>query len=192
MIGALRGIISQSKANPVILFAGDVGYAVYIPNRLLTHIDNTSSTTLFIHTHVREDALDLFGFETQEDLKLFELLISVSGIGPKTALGIIDQGADAIESAVRDSDVAFFTAIPRVGKKNAQKIIIELKNKLGSIGDLDLSGADSSQTKDIIDALVTMGFTKPEVSSVALQVIKLNLSLEESIRRALKLLVRHL
>ena len=117
---------------------------------------------------------------------MFKLLLTVSGIGPKTALTIIDRGVPAVTGAVQKSDVDFFTTIPRLGKKNAQKIIIELKQKLGSITDLDLSEYTSSETKEILDALSSMGFARIE----AIQVIKTLPSdlttLEQKIRYCLK------
>src|SRR3989339_1436249 len=127
MIGALRGKIFSKSQNSVILFAGDVGYTVFVTNRFLEKTKTDTDAFLFIHTHIRDDVFDLFGFPTTQELHLFKLLLTVSGIGPKTALAIIDRGVLAVTQAVQQSDVDFFTTIPRLGKKNAQKIIIELK-----------------------------------------------------------------
>ena len=169
MIGALKGTIYSKSQNSIILFTGGcVGYFVYVTNRFLEESKTESETFLFIHSHIREDAFDLFGFPTQQELHMFKLLLTVSGIGPKTALTIIDRGVPAVTGAVQKSDVDFFTTIPRLGKKNAQKIIIELKQKLGSIADLDLSEYASSETKEILDALSSMGFVRNE----ALRAIK--------------------
>jgi len=162
MIGALKGTIYSKSQNSIILFTGGVGYFVYVTNRFLEESKTDSEAFLFIHSHIREDAFDLFGFPTQQELHMFKLLLTVSGIGPKTALTIIDRGVPAVTGAVQKSDVDFFTTIPRLGKKNAQKIIIELKQKLGSIADLDLSEYASSETKEILDALSSMGFVKNE------------------------------
>lgn len=185
MIGKLTGMV-ESISNPIIVDVHDVGYVVHVPERLLSTLKATKKITLYIHTHVREDALDLYGFASPEDLALFDLLLTVSGIGPKTALSVIDRGADAIAHAVRTSDVDFFTAIPRLGTKNAQKIIIELKQKLGSAKALDLSGA-TGETKEITEALMSMGFDRSEIKEITKK-LDGDKTMEEKIRHALKLL----
>lgn len=188
MIGALRGEIFSSLANQLILMVHDVGYRVSVPEKIISTNRNRNNITLFIHTHVRDDALDLYGFETHEELVLFELLITVSGIGPRTALAIIDRGVAAVQKAVTTADVTFFTTIPRLGTKNAQKIIIELKNKLGSIADLDLAGSTTGDTKDILDALTGMGFGRTEALEAMKQVDPNLTRVEDKIRQALKFL----
>ena len=184
MIGLLKGTIAKRK-NPMILLVGGVGYAVHVPEGIVSHTHQNEECTLYTHTHVTDDAITLFGFTKEEDLALFELLLTVSGIGPKTALAIIDRGALPIRKAINESDVDFFTMIPRLGKKNAQKIIIELRTKLGSIAELDLT-ADNSETKQIRDALESMGFARGEIME-ALKTDK-GTTVEEKIREALKFL----
>lgn len=151
--------------------SGGVGYKVSTPINLITPIITNSPISLFIHTHVKEDALDLYGFPTQEEISMFELLLGVSGIGPKTALNIFSNGKlPKIKEAIVKGDVEFFTTVPRLGRKNAQKIIIELRSKLGSLTDLDLT-AEGSETKEIVDALKTFGFSMGEAKE-ALKFIK--------------------
>lgn len=186
MIGKLTGIIDDNKTNPLIVDVAGVGYLVSVPEKFLASIKLGRPHTLFIHTHVREDALDLYGFSTAQEIALFNLLLTVSGIGPRTALLVVDRGVDLVETAVRKSDVDFFTTIPRLGTKNAQKIIIELKSKLGSSKALNLAG-DSSETKEVVDALLSMGFDKHEVRKVLEKVGEEN-SVEQKVRIALKLL----
>lgn len=186
MIGALKGTVFSKSQNSVILFAGSVGYNVFVTNKFLEEIKTDKEVFLFIHSHIRDDAFDLFGFSTRQELSLFTLLLTVSGIGPKTALTVIDKEVENIEQAIRTSDVDFFVTVPRLGRKNAQKIIIELKQKLGSIVDLDLSGRDASETKELMDALSSMGFAKPEVlRSIKTLPPQMKL-LEEKIRHCLK------
>lgn len=188
MIGALHGIADLPTTNPLLLMVGGVGYRIAVPEQSLKDIRRDKPITLFIHTYVREDALDLYGFLTKEELVLFELLLSVSGIGPKTSLAIVDRGAVAVRSAIATADVSFFTTIPRLGKKNAQKIIIELKTKLGSIEELDLTADERGETKDILEALVSMGFAKKEALDAIKQVNQSDTTMEEKIRSALRYL----
>src|SRR3989344_6793479 len=122
MIGALRGIVHFKRFDRMILMVNGIGYVVYPPNELLSTIKLGETLEVYIHTHVREDSLQLFGFATSRELELFELLLGVSGIGPKTALAIVNRGADQVYQALSGADVTFFTTIPRLGTKNAQKI----------------------------------------------------------------------
>lgn len=187
MIGRLTGIIESNKTNPIIIDVHGVGYLVHVPERYMATIRTGKQHALFIHSHIREDAFDLYGFASLPDLALFELLLTVSGIGPKTALVVIDRGVDAVENAVRKSDVDFFTTIPRLGTKNAQKIIIELKSKLGSSSMLNLEG-ESGDTKQVIEALTSMGFDRHEIREVIKKLDTKDISIEQKIRHALRLL----
>lgn len=191
MIGRLTGIISDTHRNPVIIDVHDVGFLVHIPDALAATLTPAAVNTLYIHSHIREDAFDLYGFSSEYDLNLFEYLLTVSGVGPKTALLVISRGAKSVETAVKQSDVDFFTSIPRLGKKNAQKIIIELKNKLGGLTDLDLANDPDSQTKQIKDALLSMGFDKHEVMQTLEKLDNPDGSIEDKLRTALKLLGRN-
>lgn len=189
MIGALKAIAYSFHKNPVLFFVGDIGYSVYITSQFAKTLSSNKKVLLYIHSHIREDAFDLYGFPSVEELSLFELLITVSGIGPKTALPILDRGADAVKRAVTKSDVEFFTTIPRLGKKNAQKIIIELKSKLGSLAELDLrDDADEGETKELMDALLSMGFVRKEVFTIVKKIPAKAITLEQKLREALKLL----
>lgn len=180
MIAKLTGKAETFTKDSIILSVNSVGYKVFFnpkPNKPLP-------LTLFIHTHVKEDALDLYGFTTKEELQLFKLMINISGIGPKIAINVMDKGVVAITEAVSRGDVDFFTTVPRLGRKNAQKIIIELKSKLGSLTELDLS-ADSSETSDAVSALVSLGFSKNEART-AITTAPGDQSLEQKISFAIK------
>lgn len=172
MIAFLSGTIFTKGINYLILMtSGGVGYKVFVPADLINSSIIDKPLSLYTHTHVKEDALDLYGFPTQEEISMFELLLGVSGIGPKTALNIFSNGKlPKIKEAIVKGDVDFFTTVPRLGRKNAQKIIIELRSKLGSIADLDLT-AEGGETKEIVDALKTFGFSTSEAKE-ALKGIK--------------------
>lgn len=189
MIGFLSGEIVARDDPYIVIDVGGVGYRVVVANGVLSSISKNAKVKLFIYTHVREDAIQLYGFLDSLDLKLFENLISVSGIGPKTAMNIFSIGTrDAISQAIITGDVSFFVGVPRLGKKNAQKIIIELKGKLGSIEDLDLSKIDTKENSEVILALRQFGFSNREALE-ALKAIKGDgKTTEEKIRLALKYL----
>lgn len=189
MIGALAGTIFDSVKNPLIVMtSGGVGYAIWIPLPFLATLKTTQPITLFIHTHVREDAIELFGFETRSDLSLFEQLLGVSGIGPKTALGVISQGSQNVRQAIIASDVSFFTAVPRLGKKNAQKIIIDLKSKMSLAGEDGIPEDQNEQTDEVIGVLSSMGFTRKEILTALRSVKEKNQPIETVIKQTLKAL----
>lgn len=187
MIALLRGSVILKHPAFLIIDVKGVGYKVYVANGLLSTIAQGDQVTLFIHTYVRDDALELYGFLTEEDLRIFELLISVSGVGCKSALGVFSVGdRSSIVNAVVAGDVGFFTAVPRLGKKNGQKIIIELKNKLGGIEDLDLSATESTERGEAISALLSFGYSRREAESAVGRLKGESLKTEEIIRQALK------
>lgn len=189
MIGFISGKVVAYDNPQVVVNVGGVGYRVLVSAIVLSKISVGSSLDLFTHTHVREDAIQLFGFLDLLDLKLFEQLIGVSGVGPKTAMGIFSIGGrERITEAIVTNDVAFFSSVPRLGKKNAQKIIIELKSKLGSLEDLDLSGTDAKEHTDVIAALKSFGFSTKEAMTTVKSIKGEGKTTEEKIRLALKTL----
>lgn len=189
MIAYLSGTIFTKGINYLILMtSGGVGYKVFIPADLINSSIIDKPLSLYTHTHVKEDALDLYGFPTQEEISMFELLLGVSGIGPKTALNIFSNGKlPKIKEAIVKGDVDFFTTVPRLGRKNAQKIIIELRSKLGSIADLDLT-AEGGETKEIVDALKTFGFSTSEAKEALKGIKDSEGSTSDKIKLALKYL----
>jgi holliday junction DNA helicase RuvA len=189
MIGYLKGTVIEKRGVEVWLGVRDVGYRVRVGSRLSGNISVGDGVELYVHTAVREDALDLYGFLTLSELRLFELIISVSGIGPKIGLSIVgNQSVEGIEKAVREADVTFFQRIPGIGKKGAQRIIVDLKGKLPSLKELDLSG-DGEAEDDVTQALMGFGFGRVEVLGV-LKDLDGSLSESEKIRQGLKRLGR--
>lgn len=188
MISYLEGTIKHKVGNHLILLTNGVGYKVFVPIDIVTQTKLNQKLTLYTYTYVKEDALDLYGFPTSEDLQLFELLLTVSGIGPKTALAIFSNGKlTKIREAIVKGDVEFFTNIPRLGKKNAQKIIIELRPKLGSLEELDLT-KETGETKEIIEALKSFGFSTSEAREAVRAIKDIEGNVSEKIRQALKYL----
>lgn len=188
MIGMLTGTLAYREDPFLIIDVHGVGYKVLVPTSVLTKISGLGEAIkLYTHTHVREDLLELYGFTDPADLKIFALLISVSGVGCRTALGIFSVGSRAeIVQAVRTGDVSFFTSVPRLGKKNGQKIIIELKNKLGAVGDIDLS--EESDDLELSTALQALGYSTREAQDVIRKLDGKGETIEEKVRLALKTL----
>jgi len=188
MIGSLKGKIILKDGNEIIIDVSGVGYRVLVSSKFLESIKEESEIQLFTYTYVKEDVLDLFGFKELSDLKLFKDLISVNGVGPRTAMTIFSYSTRLeIVEAVLKGDVTFFTRIPRLGKKNAQKIIIELKSKLKDNSSFDLNADEKDENKEVFEALKTFGFSSKEISE-ALKNIDPKDSSNEKIKMALKYL----
>ena len=165
MIAHVRGRLLRKGPQEAIVDVGGVGYRVTIPLSTFYRIGEPGAeVTLLTHTHVREDALALFGFLTPVEQALFERLIAVSGVGPKLAVGVL-SGIEAPElaTALRTNDLARLTRIPGVGKKTAERLVLELKDKLQ---ELPSSAAEparpSAAADDIVSALVHLGYSRPE------------------------------
>ncbi len=186
MIGFLSGSVHSKFNDSIILLVSGIGYRVVLPVNTLNILVQSQPVELYIYTHIREDLMDLYGFKSQAELEFFKLVLSVSGIGPKTALLVIDRGVELLREAIVKADTDFFLNIPRVGQKNAQRIIIDLKSKLGSITTLDLSST-TTEMMEVTEALQSMGYSKQE----ALKAIKNistgdDLSLEQKMTLALR------
>jgi holliday junction DNA helicase RuvA len=170
MIGHLRGTVFEKNPNEIIVEAAGVGYEVVIPISTYTVLPNTGApVSLRIHTHVREDALTLFGFATAEEKAVFERLISVSGIGPKLAITVLSGLATSdLITAIRNGDVPRLVRIPGVGKKTAERMVLELKDKLAGMeaagqGDGAVAAGPvlSALERDVLSALQNLGCSRP-------------------------------
>lgn len=169
MIAALKGTIFAITPPHIIVMVSGVGYSVLVTPRFFASLKTNQTITVYIYTHVREDALELYGFQTQEELQLFKQLTSISGIGPKGAIAIVDQGVAAIRQAVVEGDVSFFTRVPRLGKKNAQKIIIELRPKLQA-DDMSFLRKKDTTTHEVAAALQSLGYSPAEINQALPQI----------------------
>ncbi len=190
MIAKLTGI-PELFGDHIILTVSGVGYEVHATADALALINSQSSAertneiTLYTFLWVREDALELYGFASPEEIKIFKYLLQVSGVGPKTALAITNQGVKPIVEAVQSGNVSFFKSVPRVGKRSAQKIIIELTPKLGALEELDLTPL-SDIHRDVFEALVSLGYDEQAVSKVVRSLDVETLELKSAIQRAIK------
>jgi Holliday junction DNA helicase RuvA len=164
MIAHLRGRLLAKHPNQAIVEAGGVGYDIVISVPTFSELPALDvEVSFFIHTHVREDTLALFGFLRSGEKQLFEKLLSVSGIGPKLAITILSgMPADAMVAAIKGNNVASLTRIPGIGKKTAERMVLELRDKLDAFGiPADSIPAASLVEEDVISALVNLGYQRP-------------------------------
>lgn len=157
MIAHLKGEIIKKTDKGIILSTGAVGYFVYLSKVILPQIEG--KVELFIHHRIKEDASDLFGFQKYENLEFFMKLLSINGIGPKVALEILSVPSQQIKTAIADNDVTTICKIPGIGKKTAQRIILELKDKL-----VDLDRSHQAVNEEAIDALSKLGYQRREIN----------------------------
>jgi len=167
MIGLLRGKLIEKRPNAVLLDVGGVGYHVQVPLSTFAALGPLhSEATLLIHTHVREDQFSLFGFVTAREKQCFELLISASGVGPSLALKILSgMGIEQLVPAIRKGDLAALVLIPGVGKKTAERIVVELRDKLAAV-DVPETGKPATKSQlesDVASALVNLGYDERSV-----------------------------
>ncbi len=188
MIGYLFGT-PKVTATSTLLICNGVGYLVNVTSSTKQQIASSKECELFIYSHIKEDAFDLYGFLTEGEKQLFLQLINVDGVGPKTALNIMDRGVDAIVHAVQTADVSFFSSVTRVGKKSAQKIIIDLKNKLGGQEDIDLS-TPTGKAAEVLEALLSLGFHETQSQKVVKSIDTENVRVEDAVKKAIQLLTK--
>ncbi len=186
MINFLKGKVIEKSSDQLTLLVQDVGYQVLVSTKTLKELKLKTTASVYIYTHVREDTISLFGFLNSKQKQVFELLLSVSGVGPKIALAINNAGSvNQITSAIQSADVNFFTSISGLGKKSAQRIIIDLKSKLGSQQELDLK--DAKTYPDVQAALKTLGISKKEsLEAIAKVKNKDKLTDQDIIKQSLK------
>jgi Holliday junction DNA helicase RuvA len=180
MISRLRGTVVARTPTGLVLDVGGVGYLVAATPRVTARVGEEA--TVETHLHVREDALQLYGFASAEERGLFELLLAVSGIGPKVALAIVSGSPPAeLRRAIARDDLARFEAIPGIGRKTAQRVVMELKDKLGEPAVVGSAGGALLAR----DALVELGWSVVDADRVLADVDE-SLSVEEQVRTALK------
>jgi holliday junction DNA helicase RuvA len=164
MIGLLRGRLLEKRPNQVILDVGGVGYLVAIPLSTFAALGELhAEVTLLIHTHVREDALSLYGFLSQREKHLFELLLGASGVGPSLALKILSgMNVEELVPAIRSGDLARLTKIPGVGRKTAERMVVELKDKLETVAveaaEKPAPASPAGVEADVKSALINLGY----------------------------------
>jgi len=200
MIAWLTGRLRRKAADSVIIDVGGVGYLVAIPLSTFHALPEPGSeVSLPVHTHLREDALSLFGFSTEAEREIFLLLLGVSGIGPKLALSVLSSiSAGDLVAAIRDGNDAKLCGIPGIGKKTAARMCLELKDKIREFAPAARTQypegvpASSGTRDDAVSALVNLGYKRPLAEDVVLKVHRQNpdLGVADLIREALGVLVQ--
>ena len=186
MIANIKGKIKYMRGGALIVDVQGIGYKIFTTPYTLGRIaGNTEEIEFYIHTYVREDTLALYGFLNLEELEMFELLISISGIGPKAGMGILTVASPkTIKTAILNEDSSILTKVSGVGKKTAERVILELQNKIAQMPESEKEGAISDS--DAIEALVGMGYSVTEAREALKSVPKDMVDVGQRIKHALK------
>jgi Holliday junction DNA helicase RuvA len=192
MISALRGRIAAKGDNYAVLDVGGVGFKVFVPSSSLDQFGSVGQeTSLFTHMHVRENELALYGFRSPDELQLFELLLGVSGIGPKVGLKIVSiMSVETLREAIATGDAAMLTRIPGIGKKIAERVMVDLKDKLGVSLEFVSYPALTHADAEVISALTSLGYSIAEAQAALRSLPQQDLPLEDKVRLALQYFAR--
>ena len=199
MFAYIKGSLEQKSNNYVVIDVGGIGYKIFMATKAIETLGEIGKVVK-VHTHyyVREDNISLYGFNTNEELRMFELLLQVSGIGAKSAIAMLSEiSPSSFALAVISDDISQLVKIPGIGKKTAARIVLELKDKLKTeeaitkTEEVKLSITNEEETSEAIAALQVLGYTKREIEKALENVDTKNLQLEEIIKRGLKNLARN-
>ncbi len=188
MIGFLNGNILSIKPTKLLLDVNGVGYLVNISINTFENISDKQDASLHIYTSVKEDSITLFGFYSETEKEMFELLISVSGIGPKLALSVLSGiQVDDLKKAIEAGDISRIIAIPGVGRKTAERVVLELRSKVDKISEAESKGVSYSIKSEAVSALTTLGYNYKQAENAVREVLSSakDISLEELIKKAL-------
>ncbi len=185
MIGHLKGEVFAVRGGSVILSVQGVGYAIAITREALEGLKVGAEAALWTHLAVREDALDLYGFANEEELRFFELLLTVPGIGPKSALAVIDIASlETLRNAVASGNASYLTNVSGIGKKTAEKIVLELRDKVGAVD----ARASLTGDEEALQAMRALGYTQSEAREALRKVPSAIETSSDRLREALRIL----
>jgi len=189
MIAHIKGKIIDKSEKFLVIEANGLGYLVFSPTSTILNSPNIGEEiSLWTYLAVRETALDLYGFETRDEKSFFELLIGVSGIGPKNALSILSLAPiEILKKAIGSGDTTYMTKVSGIGKKTAEKIVVELRDKLASLGHSDADGSLRGDA-DVLEALQSLGYSQHEIRNALKEVSPEITGTNEKIKEALKIL----
>ncbi|MBP6931346.1 MAG: Holliday junction branch migration protein RuvA [Candidatus Pacebacteria bacterium] len=189
MIAHLTGTILYTTDKYTIIDVNGVGYKVFLSTTNIASCDTGSEKKFWIYTAVRETALDLYGFESINEMNFFELLLDVSGIGPKGALGILSIASiDSLQRAIATGDTGYLTKVSGIGRKTAEKIVIELRDKLKAHAGVDGTSGGLREESDMIEALKSLGYSQNEARDALKQIPSSVTDMNGKIKEALKIL----
>jgi len=189
MISYLQGTILEKNHKSIILLVNNIGYKIFITPTLLDKLKPNQTLELFTYLRHKDDGMDLYGFTTKNKLDFFEILLTISGVGPKSALGILEVASlTQIKKAILRDDPSLLYKVSGIGKKTAERIVVELKNKLDSlpITDKEISLTDSDT--EVFDALVGLGYQERDVRQALKQLPETITSTNDKIKHSLKYL----
>lgn len=197
MFNYLKGIITDIEPNLAVVDCGGIGFALNISFNTLGDLKLGEPCKVYVYESIREDAFELFGFSTKAEKRCFELLVGVSGVGPKAALAILSTTTpDGLVGAILNGNEKIITAAPGVGKKLAQRVLLELKDKVGKMDGMDVSASSglyaptvSGQDKNLADAtagLLVLGYTQSEITAALRGVDTAGMTSEEIIKAVLR------
>jgi Holliday junction DNA helicase RuvA len=185
MLSYLKGIIIKRGGNFVILNNADIGYKIFVGEGAIADLALGNTAEFWLYQNIREDANELYGFSAYEKLEMFELLLNVNGIGPKSAMGIMTMiSAEELKEAIATSDLAMLTKVSGIGKKTAERIVLDLRDKVGFLS--PVIGSASAARGDEIDALMALGYSMQESREALSGVDKSITDSGKRIREALK------
>jgi holliday junction DNA helicase RuvA len=184
LIAYLAGTIRKKLTKAVIIDTGSIGYLVNLPAPLLEKTVEKAGAEFFIHTKVREDDISLYGFDTISGLEFFKTLLNVNGIGPKLAMEIMGQNPEKVKAALLSGDLLYLTKIPGIGKKTAERLVVELKGKI-DWADIDISRThaelEKTVSEDAINALMGLGYQRFEIIRILKDMPEKNAKIEDFI-----------
>jgi Holliday junction DNA helicase RuvA len=195
MIAFLKGRVIAKRKNYFVIETAGVGYQVFVGPTIYAEFATTAQIELYLHDHIKEDARDLYGFKSLDELEMFELLLSISGVGPKSALGIMAiTDVEELKTSIASGDAAVLTKVSGVGKKTAERIVLELREKIATINfeTPGLAGPSQAATvaSDEIDALMALGYSLQQAREALRSVDPSLVKSSERIRWALRSLSR--
>ena len=184
MIGSIKGEIILKTDRFLVVETGGVGYKIYVSSETLLKSNSNDIIFLWIHTHIKEDAMDLYGFYEYKELEFFEMLISISGIGPRLGLTILGiASVSTLQKAISTSDTTYLNKISGIGKKTAEKIVLELRDKVTK----EETGASLQVELDALEALKSLGYSQIQARD-ALKKVSSDVDTSTKVREALKIL----
>lgn len=190
MIYSIRGKVLYKNENFLVIESGGIGFKIFVLDKFLKNVNPLENVFLFIYFYIRENIIELYGFQDLKELKFFELLNSVGGVGPKSAISILEKNnIKTLSSAIKNNKVEFLTQASGIGKKTAERIILELKNKIQTswIGEIKET-ENLNLNLEIIEALVGLGYSKKEAQKAIQELEDKFDSFEEGFKKALRFL----